>query len=147
MKTCTKCKVEKEITEFYSHKGRADKLSSECKSCTKKRNLIYNNTPKGRLTKRAHKLRERGCDITPERLEELLDTDTQCQICGTIFGIQKAHVDHCHNTGKLRGLLCQTCNTGIGHLKDDIQTLQKAIKYLEKHTELPTVNLDDKNPS
>lgn len=42
-------------------------------------------------------------------------------------------VDHCHSTGKVRGLLCSMCNKGIGHLKDDIQLLRNAIPYLERH--------------
>lgn len=40
-------------------------------------------------------------------------------------------VDHCHDTGKVRGLLCFNCNVGIGSLQDDIEMLRKAIKYLE----------------
>ena len=41
-------------------------------------------------------------------------------------------VDHCHHTGKVRGLLCENCNTGIGKLNDDPSMLRKAITYLEK---------------
>jgi hypothetical protein len=43
-----------------------------------------------------------------------------------------AHVDHCHNTGKIRGLLCQACNKGIGHLKDNATLCRLAAEYLEK---------------
>lgn len=46
-------------------------------------------------------------------------------------------VDHCHTTGKVRGLLCSDCNTGIGKLKDDPKILQSAIRYLEKHLGTP----------
>ena len=41
-------------------------------------------------------------------------------------------VDHDHNTGKVRGLLCNNCNTGIGYLKDDLQLVQNALDYLKK---------------
>jgi hypothetical protein len=42
------------------------------------------------------------------------------------------HVDHCHETGKIRGLLCHSCNTGIGKLGDNLEGLQKAVSYLER---------------
>jgi hypothetical protein len=40
-------------------------------------------------------------------------------------------IDHCHETGKVRGLLCDACNTGIGRFSDQVDLLQKAIDYLE----------------
>ena len=58
--------------------------------------------------------------------------DGKCAICGTTStGNRKAfHVDHDHKTGKVRGLLCSNCNTGIGNLRDDIGLLNRAIEYL-----------------
>ena len=53
----------------------------------------------------------------------------QCAICAAVT---KLCVDHCHETGKVRGLLCLTCNTGIGHLKDSIEIIRQALYYLEK---------------
>lgn len=52
-----------------------------------------------------------------------------CKICRNEFDY-RLHVDHCHNTGKVRGLLCRGCNTGLGHFKDDVQLLREAINYL-----------------
>lgn len=40
------------------------------------------------------------------------------------------YVDHCHTTGKVRGILCGNCNTGLGHFKDSPMLLQRAIEYL-----------------
>lgn len=58
-----------------------------------------------------------------------------CAICGDEFSkavpMLHACVDHCHATGKIRGLLCKSCNLGIGRLKDSPIRLQKAISYLE----------------
>jgi hypothetical protein len=44
------------------------------------------------------------------------------------------NIDHDHKTGQVRGLLCSGCNTGLGHLGDDIQGLKRALEYLENPT-------------
>ena len=51
-----------------------------------------------------------------------------CAICGIT---ERLHIDHCHNSGDVRGLLCSNCNLGIGNLKDNIKILKNAILYLE----------------
>ena len=55
----------------------------------------------------------------------------KCKICKQIF-IRTPHVDHCHKTNKIRGLLCSSCNSGLGLFKDNSQILKQAIKYLIK---------------
>lgn len=61
----------------------------------------------------------------------LLEQGGACAICGgTATGT--LHVDHDHNTGAVRGLLCRDCNRGLGCLKDNLDALRQAIKYLEK---------------
>ena len=58
----------------------------------------------------------------------------KCAICGKHQSeIEIALlIDHCHKTGKVRGLLCSSCNFGIGHLNDDIENLKCAILYLNR---------------
>lgn len=56
--------------------------------------------------------------------------DGKCKICN-ITSEKRLYVDHCHTTGKIRGLLCQQCNTGLGMFKDNEDNLMKAIKYLK----------------
>lgn len=58
----------------------------------------------------------------------------ECAICGIHENDNKKSlaIDHNHETGEIRGLLCTTCNTGIGLLKDDIKLVEKALKYLLK---------------
>jgi len=65
-----------------------------------------------------------------------------CSICGRpekLLGkggcTRPLNVDHCHTTGKVRGLLCASCNLALGNLEDNIAYLQNAISYLEKHSE------------
>ena len=59
--------------------------------------------------------------------------DNCCACCGNKFkGKRPIHIDHCHKTGKVRGLLCNNCNAGLGLFHDNIEILQKAIDYLNK---------------
>ena len=64
-----------------------------------------------------------------------------CAICGIEFEDiltckKKPHVDHDHITGKVRGVLCGSCNTGIGHLRDSLEVVEAAAAYLKKHQDL-----------
>jgi nitrate/TMAO reductase-like tetraheme cytochrome c subunit len=81
-------------------------------------------------------------NITPERYDEMVKIqNNRCAICGneesakhnTTKKVQKLAVDHCHSTGKVRGLLCLDCNRGLGKFHDDIQRLENAIKYLKAY--------------
>lgn len=85
--------------------------------------------------------RQRRFGITPERYSELSESQNgACAICkqpetATRLGKVKAlAVDHCHQSGAIRGLLCADCNTGIGKLKENIDIFQSAIQYLEYHS-------------
>lgn len=74
--------------------------------------------------------------ITLEEYNQLKDSSNQCHICNTEFGEKlRKNLDHCHATGKIRGILCQQCNVGIGCLKDDIERLSSAIEYIKKYSE------------
>lgn len=68
--------------------------------------------------------------LTPENYETMLkEQNNRCKICSETF-TSTAHVDHCHTTGKVRGLLCGNCNHGLGKFKDNTKLLQNAITYL-----------------
>lgn len=56
----------------------------------------------------------------------------RCAICENELPEEasKAHVDHCHKTNKIRGILCFNCNVGLGHFKDNPNYLERAINYL-----------------
>ena len=72
--------------------------------------------------------------MTPEQYDEILMSQKGCcACCGTHHTeIKKGlAVDHCHETGSIRGLLCLNCNTGIGKLGDDVDGLLKALAYLQ----------------
>lgn len=80
---------------------------------------------------------KRAYGLTVEQYEAL---GNRCGICGAEQGNAnrtngdgkpyRLHVDHCHDTGRIRGVLCINCNMGIGYFKHDIELLRKAIEYL-----------------
>jgi hypothetical protein len=71
--------------------------------------------------------------ITQKEYEDMERRQERCcAICGAMKEKNGLVVDHDHNTGKVRGLLCYACNSGIGTLQDSIDLLHKAIKYLEE---------------
>ena len=55
-----------------------------------------------------------------------------CAVCGVVF-TKSPHVDHCHDNGHVRGLLCFNCNRAIGHFQNDVQIMERAIKYLTRN--------------
>ncbi len=90
-----------------------------CKSCAQRKQL--------------HIRREKEFGINPDEYILLLDRqDGVCAICGNAPDNKQLAVDHCHKIGKVRGLLCQYCNTGIGLFKEDPEILAKAIDYLQR---------------
>lgn len=140
-KTCTGCKQTKPTTEF-STTGKGGKyLRSRCKPCNAEYARNWNNTNKERAveTKRRREL-PLLYGITYEQYEDMHDAQQGvCALCGqketsthstgTPFRLA---VDHCHTTGRVRGLLCQNCNRAIGLLKDNPVLLRKAADYIEK---------------
>lgn len=87
------------------------------------------DTTKSRLKRNRIKTRY---GITEERYRELVaEQGGTCAICKEPSG--QLHIDHDHVTGRVRGLLCGTCNRGLGMFKDDADNLRSAITYLSEH--------------
>lgn len=78
--------------------------------------------------------RQRKYGLTEEKFNALLESQGGvCAICSQEFkGTRDCNVDHNHETGEVRGLLCHDCNTGIGSLGDDCERLSRAIEYLKE---------------
>lgn len=131
-KFCFTCKTEKPVSEFY--KSNVKYYSSACKICNKERKNSWSKTDEGKLSATKTKLKQRF-GITLEEYETLLTLqNNQCLLCGTskCDSGHKLSIDHCHKTGKIRGLLCKACNVGLGNFKDNQEALAKAIEYLKK---------------
>jgi hypothetical protein len=73
--------------------------------------------------------------LTIEQYHEMLEA--QAGVCAICLGADKAFahlaVDHCHQSGKVRGLLCNTCNRALGSFQDDPERLKRALLYLALH--------------
>ena len=72
--------------------------------------------------------------LTPKQVEDMLNAQQDnCAICSAL--LTEYHIDHCHATGKVRGLLCVNCNRGLGAFSDNIQNMEKALEYLKHANE------------
>lgn len=135
-KVCRKCGELKPITGFsLSRQGvNGPVYRSDCKACCSTRALEWQDANRQRQadTQFAWNLM-RNYGITKEEYDRILaEQGGVCGICGKDDPNQKLSVDHNHETGKVRGLLCSTCNRGIGLLNDDVDVLKRAIYYLER---------------
>ena len=134
-KICKTCQLEKPLDCFSKGSGKHKKLNV-CKECDAQRRREYHaNLTLEQKAKKA--VTQRICDYKrvyglPDDMAEKLANNREgaCEICGeTKFLV----VDHCHNTGDVRGLLCQQCNSVLGYAKDNVKTLLNAVSYLRKH--------------
>ena len=78
----------------------------------------------------------RKYNITLDEFNSVLSfQDNKCAICFKKFSVNRSsiNIDHDHETGKVRGLLCSGCNTGLGHLGDNIDGIKKALYYLQNY--------------
>ena len=117
---CHKCKAEKDVNEFHGHK-------TICYQCNKQRQDDWRIKNREWVNKRQLLTKYK---IAESEYDSLLSKQSgHCAICKTE---SKLHIDHCHGTGKIRGLLCTSCNKAIGLMKDDPIRLQKAIEYLKE---------------
>jgi hypothetical protein len=86
-----------------------------------------------KYTREIHLMRKYNLPIEQYN-EMLVNQENKCFICDYEFGQKKGdcYVDHCHKTEKVRGLLCQNCNTGLGNFRDDSDRLIRAANYLAR---------------
>ena len=121
--SCTRCHTEKPATaEFFPlHNKKRNGLDSWCREC---RATYRNANCRGKFR----------AVISDEKLQELKATTHECVICGAQ---EPLVVDHDHVTGKVRGMLCNHCNRGLGHFRDDPTLLEFAAQYLYASVDSP----------
>jgi DNA-directed RNA polymerase subunit RPC12/RpoP len=113
---CRKCGEIKTVDQFYKRNKIGDIYVRTCKACKPK--ILF-----------------KKYNMTELEYKNLLKSqNNKCMICGEVFDTERwygANVDHSHETGLVRGLLCHACNKVLGFAKDDVSILKSAIDYLE----------------
>ncbi len=157
MKTCTKCGWQLPFNCYYPRASNKDGLRQPCKQCTAQELKAYRLRPENREKKRQWSseyyrregIRERSLaaskkrrrkdhlkytfGITEDDIDRLaVRQGRRCAICYLPFQKTPA-LDHDHTTGQIRGLLCGSCNLGLGMFKDDPCRLDRAVYYLLDH--------------
>lgn len=123
-KRCPSCEDIKPGHDFHRNRSSPDGLHWVCRSCN-------GGGPYSRQAEQRRRFRRYA--ISPEEVATLLEVqDRACAICGDPFDGASFHIDHCHVTDEVRGLLCSNCNTGLGLLGDDQHRLTAAIRYLRR---------------
>ena len=122
------------LSSFNKHSRSKDGHQNFCRDCNKKKVNEWDSCPRNR---RRRKLRKKY-GITLEDYDQMLkNQDYKCKICGTTETRNKSTeylvVDHCHKSKKVRGLLCDYCNVGLGRFEDNTERMQKAIEYLRSN--------------
>lgn len=149
MKKCSKCGKHKNIGSFSKDKYSKSGYVSSCKECKKiswkisaskmdRREYHLNYTKTHKLQRRHNQLKHKF-NIGLHEYDTMLKLqNNSCKICGIN---QEKHVeifkkvlcvDHSHKNGKIRGLLCEDCNIGLGRFKDNIYFLSNAVEYINE---------------
>ena len=153
-KYCPQCGETKIRLNFYKHPSTKDKLTKLCKDCyaenTKERRALPGNKERQRLAQEKWRKNPKNkraelssrykaqYGITLDIYEEMLEKQNgKCYICGNEanYNGKPLYVDHCHDSGKVRKLLCQHCNTGLGMFRDNPELLIKAADYVKEHND------------
>ena len=130
MRTCNVCFEDKPLTDYY--KTSKGGYHGKCKVCYK----LKQTRPSPESRKEYYLQRAFGMSLE-DYSEKLEAQGGVCGICGSHPPENRKKylaVDHCHESGEIRGLLCDNCNRGLGLLGDNISSLQKAIEYLSANS-------------
>lgn len=148
-KYCNTCQTTRPLAQFSKDTTKKNKYNSNCKDCRIHKEYLRRQTGNYKVQLKLYKSQEhvrlREKDNSLKRIFKislneykamLKKQNNKCAICKQKEVSDKAKrslaVDHCHTTGKIRGLLCSNCNLGLGNLKDNIIYLNSAIEYLSQ---------------
>jgi hypothetical protein len=141
-KLCTACGVTKPIDQYNKRAASKDGLNGWCRPCVNAKSLAWYRGNRERVKKnhREYMLRSQY-GIGEAEFQRLLKLQgSKCALCPVTFSTEGSRrnlcVDHDHDTGQVRGLLCARCNTSIGQLGDSAEGLRRALAYVEGATSL-----------
>jgi len=120
IKQCSTCKEKKLLNCFHGSHDSSN-ISSRCQDCVSALFLKYRYKMSVEKFNRIREEQNNCCAICQTELEIKQ---------GSTFRSKNVAVDHCHETGNVRGLLCSVCNKGLGHFQDNVALLESAIAYL-----------------
>lgn len=132
MKKCNKCNKLKGFGSYYKNRTYRDGYAHSCKECVKAYTKAHRKiNPE---SYKAREFRAKNYGMSYKEYKKLVkDQGSACGICAKKVTGNSLHLDHCHKTNLVRGLLCSNCNIGLGHFKDCIDRLQSAADYLYKN--------------
>lgn len=133
LKTCSKCREVKGLAEFGRDRSKWDGLTHACKPCSRAYYLAHHRVKRRENPERIwENVLRLKYGITLAQFQELEEAQGGvCAICSRRDRRDiRLSVDHDHVTGQVRGLLCQTCNLGLGYFKDSPDFLVSAKNYL-----------------
>jgi hypothetical protein len=129
MKTCSKCKQELPLSCFaiQNRRGKSDH-QAYCRTCNSTLRAAWGRENPKHIRKNAvwvkYRLREQDYKALMQK------QNSACAICQADFGQATIHIDHCHTTNKVRGLLCQPCNLSLGHVEKMAKYAERVCDYL-----------------
>lgn len=128
-KACCKCKVEKPLSEFSRHASRSDGHHNMCKVCKSKSTGKWQKDNERRKEYMKWYAIKHRYGLSKGDYETMLtQQEGLCAICRG--EMKHIYVDHCHDTGRVRGLLCPRCNSAIGYLAQSDEWFQRAQEYM-----------------
>jgi hypothetical protein len=145
LKRCAGCTNLLPLEAFNRNRAKPSGRQDRCRTCQSAYDRTWRQNHPERTRQRQaasrlrnrdyyrdHALRARHGVTLEQKAQMYADQDGKCAICNTQY--PELDVDHNHDTGQVRALLCRTCNRGLGYLKDNPEILRLAAAYLEEHS-------------
>lgn len=139
MKKCNICQLNLPLDSFYKDRSTKDGKTRKCRDCSKQYAAIYRRENYDEIKRKdrernrhnPNKYMQKMYGISPTQFIQMVKSQGgRCLICDRES--LRLHIDHNHKTKEVRGLLCPTCNRGLGMFYDNPELLEEAAHYLRR---------------